>query len=532
MEAVRKKSRRSHGRKKARSAQLHDGVAPRAAAEDARSGEDVAEEEDRADPDIEVVDGGLDALSALEAATDTLVDASSAEKEQTNAATLDQEIAENEEALLAILGEGFAEAADDVLELNPVADRAQGVGELLVAEASGSFPSNHENDHGSPLQQPTGFAADGFRERGGDAVGVATAPPFPDSPLGEATQEPAVTEHTPSAPDFDMSDEHDMTRSTFEPSSMEATNDIATPSAPPLFPDMNEESVSHLAIPDALNVSPATETLQAAVSESADAPTNTNTIQHPEAQTTVLPARPSAPHAFHSVPVESTSEEEGPMVSGAFVPSAPLELEIDEDYAAYREAPLVSSAPSLSPTLSKQLRHVVNVEDPAKLQSVTRSRPLVVADTSVESASVAVRASLAKSKVSEAHRTGIYPTVPARSKEVAPASTSVRSDKVDDRRTYESLLKKQHIRINLEPFVNFEMNLLRAEASQKRQEMKMRHIETNKGELYGRLERYLFSEYILHTAASSLEASKKEIDALVKKGGLIDAWDVILCPWD
>ncbi|KAF1790201.1 Ectopic P granules protein-like protein [Phytophthora cactorum] len=61
------------------------------------------------------------------------------------------------------------------------------------------------------------------------------------------------------------------------------------------------------------------------------------------------------------------------------------------------------------------------------------------------------------------------------------------------------------------------MNLMRAEASQKRQEMKMRHIETNKGELYARIERYLFSEYILHNAASTMDEYKKKIDLLVKK---------------
>ncbi|RLN55422.1 hypothetical protein BBJ29_002654 [Phytophthora kernoviae] len=82
---------------------------------------------------------------------------------------------------------------------------------------------------------------------------------------------------------------------------------------------------------------------------------------------------------------------------------------------------------------------------------------------------------------------------------------------------YEQLLKKQHIRVKLEPFVNYEMNLMRAEASQKRQEMKMRHIETNKGELYARVERYLFSEYILHNAASTMDEYKQKVDVLVKK---------------
>ncbi|KUF96113.1 hypothetical protein AM588_10008167 [Phytophthora nicotianae] len=65
------------------------------------------------------------------------------------------------------------------------------------------------------------------------------------------------------------------------------------------------------------------------------------------------------------------------------------------------------------------------------------------------------------------------------------------------------------------------MNLMRAEASQKRQEMKMRHIETNKGELYARIERYLFSEYILHNATSTMDEYKKKIDVLVKKAEAI-----------
>lgn len=535
MEAVRKKSRRSHNRKKARqqAAAQDDAAAhtssPSVAEGDSRDDEDFMDEEQRADQEVAALVGDSDALSVLENVEDAHMDVD--EIEQTDVATLDQEIAENEEALLAILGEGTADEAVVAQETDADATRTRNVEELLVAEASGSFPSNHGNHGDGPLEQPSGFDGVVVAEHGEDAVGVASGgEPAPQSPVplkDHAAQETPASVHTPSAPDLDMSDEDGLDHSMFAPASIEAIQGVAAPSAPPLFPDMDEDNTSHLAAPEALDAPPAATVPQARISGSVDAPTDTGAAQQPEVQKTVLPVRPSAPHAFHSVAVESTEANEGPVVSGAFVPSAPLELEIDEDYATHRETPSVASAPSLSPTGSKQLRHVVNVEDPAKLQSVSRSRPHVIADASVESASVAVRTSLAKSKVSEAHRSGIYPSVPARSKESASATTSARSDKEKERKTYESLLKKQHIRVNLEPFVNFEMNLMRAEASQKRQEMKMRHIETNKGELYGRLERYLFSEYILHTAASSLESSKKEIDALVKKGTLADGLLVI-----
>ncbi|GMF59393.1 unnamed protein product [Phytophthora fragariaefolia] len=142
-------------------------------------------------------------------------------------------------------------------------------------------------------------------------------------------------------------------------------------------------------------------------------------------------------------------------------------------------------------------------------------------EVSVEGATRAVRDAFAKSQLAEknAGMHAIYPAMPREAPQKAEPASQPKGAVEDKAQTsYEQLLKKKHIRVKLEPFVNYEMNLMRAEASQKRQEMKMRHIETNKGELYTRVERYLFSEYILHNAASTMDEYKQKIDLLVKKG--------------
>ncbi|KAG4050976.1 hypothetical protein PC123_g13792 [Phytophthora cactorum] len=216
------------------------------------------------------------------------------------------------------------------------------------------------------------------------------------------------------------------------------------------------------------------------------------------------PMRTTMPRAFHEISVPAGIE--------TAIPSAPPSFE-DDEVEVVDHSSTTPSAPSLSPTASKKLHRVVaSPRNPEKLNPVVRFPTKSVTEATVEGASVAVRKSFAKSHLAEkeAGKHSIYPSMPREAKpaestkEAAPAS-------------YEQLLKKKHIRVKLEPFVNYEMNLMRAEASQKRQEMKMRHIETNKGELYARIERYLFSEYILHNAASTMDEYKKKIDLLVKK---------------
>lgn len=192
-------------------------------------------------------------------------------------------------------------------------------------------------------------------------------------------------------------------------------------------------------------------------------------------------------------------------MSAHSAPSAPPDLEMEDEIHEQKHdhAP---SAPSLSPTATKMRESMASTpkrRKPDHLQA--------------ESASVTLRNSYAKTRMSEATRR-LYPTVlednittATEVKSGVPAEKSVHFDP-------KLLVAKQRVCIKLEPHVNFEMNLLRAEAAQKRQEVKMQNIATNKGELYSRLERYLYAEYLLHTAASTMDTYKKEIDVLIQKG--------------
>eukprot|EP00644_Phytophthora_capsici_P003464 jgi/Phyca11/17862/fgenesh1_pg.PHYCAscaffold_31_\ len=184
------------------------------------------------------------------------------------------------------------------------------------------------------------------------------------------------------------------------------------------------------------------------------------------------PTRTTMPRAFHEITV--------PVSAGIdAVPSAPPGFE-DDSVEVADHSSTTPSAPSLSPTASKKLHRVVaSPRKPEKMNPVVRMPAKDATAVTVEETTTETKETIAG---------------------------------------YEQLLKKKHIRVKLEPFINYEMNLMRTEASQKRQEMKMRHIETNKGELYARVERYLFSEYILHNAASTMDEYKKKIDVLVKKG--------------
>ncbi|EGZ29173.1 hypothetical protein PHYSODRAFT_309675 [Phytophthora sojae] len=231
----------------------------------------------------------------------------------------------------------------------------------------------------------------------------------------------------------------------------------------------------------------------------------------PSAPPPPLPVRPSMPRAFHEITV--------PAGIDVAAPSAPPDFEDDVEVAEHSST--TPSAPSLSPTTSKKLHKVVaSPRNPEKLGPVARMPLQRATETSVEGATAAVMSSFAKSHLSEkkAGMHNIYPSMPREASKAAESTTQSKEAEADGAETsYEQLLKKKHIRVKLEPFINYEMNLMRAETSQKRQEMKMRHIETNKGELYARVERYLFSEYILHNAASTMDEYKQKIDLLVKK---------------
>lgn len=192
-------------------------------------------------------------------------------------------------------------------------------------------------------------------------------------------------------------------------------------------------------------------------------------------------------------------------VSTHAAPSAPPDLEM-EDKIHGQSNEHTPSAPSLSPTAAKMRESMASTPKRRKPEH-----------SQTESASVTLRNSYAKTRMSDATRR-LYPTVvgdnassTAEVKGGVPAEKLVHFDP-------KLLAPKQRVCIKLEPHVNFEMNLLRAEAAQKRQEAKMQNIATSKGELYSRLERYLYAEYLLHTAASTMDSYKKEIDVLIQKG--------------
>ncbi|CAI5737572.1 unnamed protein product [Hyaloperonospora brassicae] len=225
-------------------------------------------------------------------------------------------------------------------------------------------------------------------------------------------------------------------------------------------------------------------------------------------QSSLPQTRTSMPRAFHEITVVDD-------VDAAVVPSAPLEFS-DDDVAD--RSSTTPSAPSLSPTVSKKLhRTMASPQNSEKPSATAKMTSRAAAAVSVEGASVRVRESLAKSfqAAEQAGMHSIYPPMPQQLSEMTTLATEEDGGGVEA--SYQQLLKKSHIRVKLDPFTNYEMTLMRAEASKKRQESKMRHIENDKGELYARVERYLYSEYILHDAASIMNEDKEKTDVLIKK---------------
>uniref|UniRef100_M4B3S9 Ectopic P granules protein 5 n=1 Tax=Hyaloperonospora arabidopsidis (strain Emoy2) TaxID=559515 RepID=M4B3S9_HYAAE len=224
-------------------------------------------------------------------------------------------------------------------------------------------------------------------------------------------------------------------------------------------------------------------------------------------QSSLPPIRTSVPRAFHEITLVDSVDPEP-------VPVAPLELGDDDVADSSSTTP---SATSFSPTVSKKLhRVIVSSQSSEKLSPTVRSPSKSVAAASVEGASVKVRDSLAKS-FQAAKQAGMYSIYPPMPRQAIKATTLAAEDRGETHASYQQLLKKSHIHVKLDPFTSYETNLMRAEVSQRRQEMKMRHIETNKGELYARVECYLYSEYILHDAASTMSEDKEKIDLLTKK---------------
>lgn len=256
---------------------------------------------------------------------------------------------------------------------------------------------------------------------------------------------------------------------------------------------------------------------------SAQVEANGNEAANEEVDTfTAVDHRPSAPPDPSDSPLFPLN---GDAHAVSMVPSAPLE---DEDFDVSTNAtPLRIVVPSV-PNLSEEgqpstvieastvaLKSEASTDAPstAKKHRVKFSPPKV----DVEKAGETVRNTFAKSRVAELG-TRLYPavadeTVKNGDTTAMPMKQSMSSGASTD---------KYPIFIKLEPHSNYEMNIMKAAASQKPQQAKMHSIEINKGDLYSRLERYLFSEYLLHSASSTLESRKKEVEAMIEKVWLLE----------
>ncbi|KAI9911719.1 hypothetical protein PsorP6_008802 [Peronosclerospora sorghi] len=217
------------------------------------------------------------------------------------------------------------------------------------------------------------------------------------------------------------------------------------------------------------------------------------------------PLMRSIPRTFHEITVAAGNDAE--------IPSAPMECE--DNNVGDQSKP---SPPSFSPAASKKWDRVVaSPYDSEKSNYVMRKPAKASTKTSAGDTNVAVWNSIAKLQHYENKDgvLGIYPSIPP---EASATAISGREETVNGpQASYKQLLEKKHLNVKLEPFINYEMNLMRAEASQKRHEKKMRRIESNKGELYARVERYLFSEYLMLNAASTMDEYKQKIDVFITK---------------
>ncbi|TMW65132.1 hypothetical protein Poli38472_009299 [Pythium oligandrum] len=278
----------------------------------------------------------------------------------------------------------------------------------------------------------------------------------------------------------------------------------AAPSAPNFDDSDDEDLLSSLSISRPPETQEAVEPAQGSVVPE-EAPS-----QLPDTQDSTEPAQSSVmPEQFRpTAPPEPSESPEYRGDSGAItstVPSAPLEEDDIQEHMPTPQHVEVPSAPE--PT---------EVSDDSRTEtSATSSTTRVVKNVSKEEASAAVRSSFAKIlKTDSAGR--LYPDV------VPAVGVTTGLKPANGRLEQVSAPAKQKVFIKLDPYSNFEMNLLKAAASQKRQEAKMHNIEINKGDLYSRLERYLYAEYLLQSASSTMDSRKKEIDTLSQKVWLIE----------
>ncbi|GLD99596.1 hypothetical protein PINS_up008322 [Pythium insidiosum] len=251
-------------------------------------------------------------------------------------------------------------------------------------------------------------------------------------------------------------------------------------------------------------------------------------VQGSSAETMIRDGVPSAPQA--STPMEQavasapSNDDESPRLpavatSATAVPSAPL----NDDFAFAPSAPLDISSSRAPESLSSTVPSISSNQQRIPTKGSERTSETTRADETksaalngavLEKAGSTFRQSMANLSSSD-HGLKLYPAVVTKAHNVGtgPSASFVKAEAPKNTTVYD----KRQVFIKLEPHSNFEMSLLRAAATQKRQEAKMHNIEINKGDLFSRLERYLYAEYLMHAASAKLDSMKKEVDLLIQR---------------
>ncbi|TYZ57763.1 hypothetical protein PybrP1_005274 [[Pythium] brassicae (nom. inval.)] len=455
---------------------------------DGRANDRDSDEDDDDDAQLLAVDAQL--LAAMEA--------------DLGGGVSDREIAQHEDELFSLLG--AAPLTSDAPYASPANSAAgsDGAERALHAPSAPAFDDDDDDEQDHDAVALTADDASRLQTTTDAAAVPATAAVAPSAPcLSESEDEGSPTP----ARAVELATE---TRTLAK-----RRDGLVATGAPEGFPDSSPSGPRTSATPSA----PPAMDLDAPASGFLDA-TGFSGVQLVSSRASdTAPSAPPASEADDSLPPDSAAS------SHSFAPSAPTESETTSTPpAASTEtsdgvaATTTAATPSLSPTATKTISRSKVLDTGAPV--AVRGTDDAAAALSAGSVGRAVRDSFAKARMLEASR-NLYPSVPQSA--LADGSASFSHAAADSHAgiasssPFATALAPKRIHIKLEPFVNFEITLMRAEAAQKRQELKMKRIEANKGELFSRLERYLFSEYLLHTAASTLEASKAEIDSLMKK---------------
>lgn len=430
----------------------------------------------------------------------------------------DREIAQHEDELFSLLGAApltsdAPYASETALTTDSDAQRTpQNQNQLQLSEPSAPAFDDDDQELASPVERA-------------------------DASLAE-TEAAAVVVVAPSAPYLSESEDEssiattDSVQAAEPPMRMKISRQrdgLVATGAPEGFPDSSPSGPRTSETPSA---PPAIDLDAPAASGFVDA-TGFRATEATEASMTTSSASETAPSAPPAIEDEEADDDKRAIdaTSASFAPSAPLELESDRmdttEEANRTTTTAAAVTPSLSPTAAKTIARSLSLERTSPTGALRVDESDVTAAISAGTVGSAVRDSFAKARRLDASRK-LYPSVPQTQDRLARA-TADNHVGAGTTSSHSTAMAPKRIHIKLEPFVNFEITLMRAEAAQKRQELKMKRIEANKGELFARLERYLFAEYLLHTAASTLEASKTEVDTLMKKGTLLSVVKVVGC---